>query len=108
MQLEEFVRVVHDFFKDAPEDVKAGENQVISRVETAYKMLCRDASAQDISGPLGNWLSEYFKYAPQSSLWLIDLKFMILRLRIVALEDAPLWDIWYTGSMPFPSEVHND
>lgn len=102
------MREVHDFFENAPEDVKAEEDTVISRVETAYKMLCRDASAQDISSPLGNWLSEYFRYAPWSSMWLIDLKFMILRLRIVALEDAPLWDIWYTGLMPFPSEVLND
>jgi origin recognition complex subunit 3 len=34
----------------------------------------------------------------------VDLKF-ITRLRITALEDIPLWDIWYTGSTPFPSEV---
>jgi origin recognition complex subunit 3 len=102
------VREVHDFFEHAPEDVKGKETEVISRVETAYKMLCRDASAQDISSPLGNWLSEYFRYAPQSSMWLLDLKYMILRSRIVALEDAPLWDIWYTGSTPFPSEVLNN
>lgn len=88
-QLEAFVREVHDFFEHAPEDVKGKETEVISRVKTAYKMLCRDASAQDISSPLGNWLSEYF------------------RSRIVALEDAPLWDIWYTGSTPFPSELIN-
>ncbi|KAG1732132.1 origin recognition complex subunit 3 N-terminus-domain-containing protein [Suillus lakei] len=88
-QLEDFVRAVHSFFEDIPEDVRAEEDEVISRVETAYKMLGRNASAQDISGPLGNWLSEYFK------------------LRIVALEDAPLWDIWYTGSTPFPSELIN-
>ncbi|KAG1847814.1 hypothetical protein DFJ58DRAFT_796951, partial [Suillus subalutaceus] len=88
-QLEDFVRVVHDFFGDVPEDVKAEEDEVISRVEIAHQMLCRDGSAQEISGPFGNWLSEYFK------------------LRIVALEDAPLWDIWYTGSTPFPSELIN-
>ncbi|KAG2347282.1 hypothetical protein BDR05DRAFT_981335 [Suillus weaverae] len=88
-QLEDFVRVVHDFFEDVPEDVKAEEDEVISRVETAYNMLGRGTSAQDISSPLGNWLSEYFKS------------------RIVALEDAPLWDIWYTGSTPFPSELIN-
>jgi origin recognition complex subunit 3 len=34
----------------------------------------------------------------------VDLKF-ITRLRITALEDIPLWDIWYTGLTPFPSEV---
>lgn len=96
---------VHDFFENVPEDVKAEEDEVISRVETAYKMFCREENAQEISDLLGNWLSDYFKYAPQLSLQLIDLKFMILRLRIVALEDAPLWDIWYTGSTPFPSEV---
>ncbi|KAG1740495.1 origin recognition complex subunit 3 N-terminus-domain-containing protein [Suillus paluster] len=88
-QLEDFVRAVRDFFEDVPEDVRAEEDEVISRVDTAYKMLDRDASAQDISVPLGNWLSEYFK------------------LRIVALEDSPLWDIWYTGSTPFPSELIN-
>jgi origin recognition complex subunit 3 len=88
-QLEDFVRVVHDFFGDVPEDVKTEEDEVISRVGTAYNMLCRDASTQEISGPFGNWLLEYFK------------------LRIVALEDAPLWDIWYTGSTPFPSELIN-
>ncbi|KAG0706584.1 origin recognition complex subunit 3 N-terminus-domain-containing protein [Suillus ampliporus] len=88
-QLEDFVRAVRDFFEDVPKDVRAEEDEVISRVDTAYKMLGRDTSAQDISGPLGNWLSDYFK------------------LRIVALEDTPLWDIWYTGSTPFPSELIN-
>jgi origin recognition complex subunit 3 len=68
VQLEEFVREVHDFFENAPEDVKAAEDDVISRVEIAYKMLGRDASAQDISSPLGNWLSEYFRYALRSSM----------------------------------------
>ncbi|KAG1803874.1 origin recognition complex subunit 3 N-terminus-domain-containing protein [Suillus plorans] len=88
-QLEDFVQEVHNFFENVPEDVKAEEGEVISRVETAYKMFCREENARDISNPLGNWLSEYFK------------------LRIVALEDAPLWDIWYTGSTPFPSELIN-
>jgi origin recognition complex subunit 3 len=102
------VRVVHDFFGDVPEDVKTEEDEVISRVGTAYNMLCRDASTQEISGPFGNWLSEYFKYAPQFLMRLMDLNFIMIRLRIVALEDAPLWDIWYTGSTPFPSEVIDD
>lgn len=29
------------------------------------------------------------------------------RERIVRLEDCALWDIWYTGSSPFPSELIN-
>jgi origin recognition complex subunit 3 len=62
--LDDFVRVVHDFFKDVPEDVRVEEDEVISRVNTAYKMLGRDMSAQSISDPLRNWLSEYFKYVP--------------------------------------------
>ena len=36
----------------------------------------------------------------------VDSKFMT-RLRVIALEDIPLWDIWYTGSMLFPSEIFN-
>ena len=28
-----------------------------------------------------------------------------LRCRFITLEELPLWDIWYTGSSPFPSEV---
>jgi len=108
-QLDGFVQALRDFFNDVPEDIKAEEDEVISRVDTAYKILGRDISAQDISDLLGNWLSEYFKYATRSSsiLRLIDLKF-IIRLRIIALEDTPLGDIWYTGSTPFPSEVLKD
>ncbi|OAX35042.1 hypothetical protein K503DRAFT_697611, partial [Rhizopogon vinicolor AM-OR11-026] len=88
-KLDDFVRILHDFFQVVPEDVRAEEAEVISRVDTAYTMLGRDSSAQDISDLLGDWLSEYFK------------------LRIVALEDTPLWDIWYTGSTPFSSELIN-
>ncbi|KAJ8589790.1 hypothetical protein M405DRAFT_791254 [Rhizopogon salebrosus TDB-379] len=88
-KLDDFMQLVHDFFQDVPDDVRAEEDEVISRVDMAHEMLTRDASAEDISDLLGNWLLEYF------------------RLRIIALEDIPLWDIWYTGLTPFPSELIN-
>lgn len=62
------MRDVHDFFQDVPADVRAEEGEVISRVDTAYNMLGRDASARDISDLLGNWLSDYFKYVSLSLL----------------------------------------
>ncbi|KAI0316872.1 origin recognition complex subunit 3 N-terminus-domain-containing protein [Amylostereum chailletii] len=42
-----------------------------------------------LTGQLGRWLTQYFDD------------------HIINLEDLSLWDIWYTGSTPFPSELIN-
>jgi origin recognition complex subunit 3 len=65
------MQLVHDFFQDVPDDVRAEEDEVISRVDMAHEMFTRDASAEDISDLLGNWLLEYFRCVPPSSLRLL-------------------------------------
>ena len=38
---------------------------------------------------------------------LLTILYYPSRQRLVRLEDCTLWDIWYTGATPFPSELAN-
>ncbi|EED84139.1 predicted protein [Postia placenta Mad-698-R] len=49
----------------------------------------RDSLVARLAKDLGEWLIGY------------------LEERLVRLDDGPLWDIWYTGSAPFPAELIN-
>ncbi|KAI1792398.1 origin recognition complex subunit 3 N-terminus-domain-containing protein [Ganoderma leucocontextum] len=49
----------------------------------------QDAQTKELAGSVGDWLQEYIEQ------------------RLVRLEDCTLWDIWYTGATPFPSELVN-
>ncbi|TBU43716.1 origin recognition complex subunit 3 N-terminus-domain-containing protein [Dichomitus squalens] len=49
----------------------------------------QDAQTKRLAGSVGDWLQEYIEQ------------------RLVRLEDRALWDIWYTGATPFPSELIN-
>ncbi|KAI0705509.1 origin recognition complex subunit 3 N-terminus-domain-containing protein [Earliella scabrosa] len=49
----------------------------------------QDAATKELAGNVGTWLQEY------------------IEARLVRLEDCTLWDIWYTGASPFPSELIN-
>ncbi|KAF8653670.1 hypothetical protein AX16_003821 [Volvariella volvacea WC 439] len=43
----------------------------------------------NIAQDLGNWFARFFDEL------------------VPAIEDAPLWEVWYTGQTPFPSELLN-
>lgn len=52
-----------------------------------------DVSLSELRGQVATGLSD----------WLIGY----LNSRLTPLEESPLWDIWYTGLTPFPSELLN-
>ncbi|KAF9224942.1 hypothetical protein BS17DRAFT_779331 [Gyrodon lividus] len=92
-QLDELLSDLRGFFAGVSNEVREEEREIISRIDAAHSVLSRSQNGpkevMDISEPLGNWLFEYFQQ------------------RLVSLEESPLWDIWYTGSTPFPSELLN-
>jgi len=45
------------------------------------------ATSTGVADELGDWLAGYFQE------------------HIINIEDLRLWEIWYTGPTPFPSEV---
>ncbi|KAI0718567.1 hypothetical protein C8T65DRAFT_570595 [Cerioporus squamosus] len=49
----------------------------------------QDAPTKALAKSVGDWLQEY------------------IEKRLVRLEECTLWDIWYTGASPFPSELIN-
>ncbi|KAH9990207.1 hypothetical protein BJV74DRAFT_885047 [Russula compacta] len=62
------------------------------RVEVTVKLLEDDREGSEsaqIADEFGDWLIGYFQE------------------RIINLEDLRLWEIWHTGSTPFPSEMIN-
>ncbi|KIK98892.1 hypothetical protein PAXRUDRAFT_823391 [Paxillus rubicundulus Ve08.2h10] len=92
-QLDELLSDLRDFFTSVSNEVQEEEREVIARIDTARSIFTGNQSeaqeAQDICDSLGDWLYEYFQQ------------------RLLSLEESPLWDIWYTGSTPFPSELLN-
>ncbi|KAI6022101.1 origin recognition complex subunit 3 N-terminus-domain-containing protein [Pisolithus marmoratus] len=86
-QINKLLPELRDFFASLPDKVQESEKAVISRIDTAFS--ARDDEAHVVAGLLSEWLLAYFEE------------------RIISLEDTPLWDIWYTGSTPFPTDLLN-
>ncbi|KAL4067425.1 origin recognition complex subunit 3 N-terminus-domain-containing protein [Scleroderma yunnanense] len=86
-QLDELLPELNKFFLSLPNDVQVTEEEIISRIDAALSVTTDQAKV--VAETLADWLVEYFQQ------------------RIVSLEDSPLWDIWYTGSTPFPADLLN-
>ncbi|KAI6130863.1 origin recognition complex subunit 3 N-terminus-domain-containing protein [Pisolithus thermaeus] len=87
VQINRLLPELRDFFASLPDKVRAAEKAISSQIDTAFS--ARDDEAHVVAGLLSEWLMAYFEE------------------RIVSLEDTPLWDIWYTGSTPFPTDLVN-
>ena len=104
-QLDTLLSDLHDFFVDVPAQVQAEEKKIISRIDAARSVHTQQA---DIAETIGGWLLEYFEYGvPCHTVAKLTCVPACLRRRFVTPEELPLWDIWYTGSTPFPSEVRS-
>ncbi|KIJ06024.1 hypothetical protein PAXINDRAFT_103539 [Paxillus involutus ATCC 200175] len=91
-QLDGLLSDLRDFFTSVSNEVREEEREIIARIDTARSLFNDQSEAKEVKGiadSLGDWLYEY------------------LQQRLVSLEESPLWDIWYTGSTPFPSELLN-
>ncbi|KAI0267313.1 origin recognition complex subunit 3 N-terminus-domain-containing protein [Gloeopeniophorella convolvens] len=72
---------------DQLDEVREAQQRVTGVIRLAEGSQIRDPAL--IASELGDWLTGYFQD------------------HIVNLEDSRLWEIWYTGSTPFPSEMIN-
>ncbi|KAF8128563.1 origin recognition complex subunit 3 N-terminus-domain-containing protein [Boletus edulis] len=92
-QLDALLSEINDFFAGVSAQVQGDEREIISRINTARSVRDRYSDepqqVKDVAEMIGDWLIEYFER------------------RLVTLEELPLWDISYTGSAPFPSELLN-
>lgn len=97
---------LHDFFDAVSAPVQREERDIISQIDTARSVDSRHShETRDIAGAIGDWLLAYFEYVVSSRVIVKIDTCDCFRRRLVTLEELPLWDIWYTGSTPFPSEV---
>lgn len=69
--------------------------------------LVQNASTKQLAVEVGDWLQKYIEYVLFVRMCRGRLTNNCNRERFTRLEDCPLWDIWYTGSSPFPSELIN-
>lgn len=108
-QLDELLSDLHDFFVSVPAQVRDAEREIISRINTAHSVHDRHNNeaqeVRDVAETVGDWLLEYFQCVVPSHLAIRVGAHTCLRHRFVSLEELPLWDVWYTGSSPFPTEV---
>ncbi|KIK27187.1 hypothetical protein PISMIDRAFT_8398 [Pisolithus microcarpus 441] len=86
-QIDRLLPELRNFFASLPDNVREAEKAISSRIDTAFS--ARDDEVHVVAGLLSEWLLAYFEE------------------RIISLEDTPLWDIWYTGSTPFPADLLN-
>ncbi|KAI0672417.1 hypothetical protein C8Q78DRAFT_1188445 [Trametes maxima] len=71
-----------------PEHASQPESHVFRGAEDALPAV-QDPAVKQLAATLGDWLQAYIED------------------HLTRLDDAPLWDIWYTGTAPFPSELVN-
>lgn len=77
------------FLQDIPSDLRDPVNHCVTDALQSLKSGGKNVDAFATATTVGSWLTRYW----QSS--------------IVNLEDFVLWDVWYMGSTPYPSELIN-
>jgi len=82
------------FFEDLPEALYEQEEVARSAVtcfgdEVLNLRESEEPAIRDVAHRVGEWFTELFA------------------ARLVRLDECKLWDIWYTGLSPFPSELIN-
>ncbi|KAI0643837.1 hypothetical protein C8Q79DRAFT_1012390 [Trametes meyenii] len=71
-----------------PEPIPQSEPNVFGVAEDELPAV-QDPAVKQLAAALGDWLQAYIED------------------HLTRLDDAPLWDIWYTSTTPFPSELVN-
>ncbi|KAF7965177.1 hypothetical protein HWV62_45264 [Athelia sp. TMB] len=94
-QLRLFLDHIRSFFHELPSRVRMEEEDARTRIvkwTSAVPTSEGDADQQagrTLAEAVGEWLTAY------------------LQDNLSSLEDEKMWDVWYTGSTPFPSEMIN-
>ncbi|KAI0279572.1 origin recognition complex subunit 3 N-terminus-domain-containing protein [Russula aff. rugulosa BPL654] len=90
-KLSVLLRELRSYLDELPDNLDEVQ-KVQQRVTTTALLLEDDREGDEssqIADEFGNWLIDYFQE------------------HIINLEDLRLWEIWHTGSTPFPSEMLN-
>ncbi|CCM05618.1 uncharacterized protein FIBRA_07847 [Fibroporia radiculosa] len=77
---------IHGIMAQFPQDT-LNINDSQYDMDMGGRPLTKDPAIVQLADALGEWLVTY------------------LEERFVRLDEGPLWDVWYMGSTPFPSEV---
>ena len=105
-QLRGLLEEIHLYFSNIPI-----EEETQAQIASLQAILPNDdVDLSELRGQvatgLSDWLIGYLKLASLSSiLSQAFIKTLPISSRLTPLEESPLWDIWYTGLTPFPSEV---
>ncbi|KAG6907800.1 hypothetical protein DXG01_007339 [Tephrocybe rancida] len=93
-QLEALLNAIHSFYNSMSLDIRSEEEEARTNVVLAINALPREANdttgaSSQVAAKFGDWVIEY------------------LNDTLTPLEDAPLWDVWFTGASPFPADLIN-
>ncbi|KIM92135.1 hypothetical protein PILCRDRAFT_810149 [Piloderma croceum F 1598] len=86
---------MHTFFQNMPSHVRRDEEPARTKIVAWISELASESESSrsgfvvQLAGMVGGWLTNYFQD------------------NLTSLEECRLWDIWYTGNTPFPSEMIN-
>ncbi|KAF5384129.1 hypothetical protein D9615_003352 [Tricholomella constricta] len=95
-QLGALLELLHTYFNSMPSMVRSGEEEARTKLVFSINALPSQTADEDVSG-IGSQVAASF------GEWLVDYVNDLL----TPLEDATLWDIWYTGQSPFPTDLIN-
>ncbi|TFK53049.1 hypothetical protein OE88DRAFT_1677789 [Heliocybe sulcata] len=91
-EAKELLSSMHSFFQDLPGHVRRKEDKARVKIVSWKSQLQRGMEEEELVAfleAIGDWVTQY------------------LNDRLKSLEECKLWDIWYTGSSPIPSEMIN-
>ncbi|KAF9045577.1 origin recognition complex subunit 3 N-terminus-domain-containing protein [Panaeolus papilionaceus] len=88
-ELSEFLDVIHAYLDKLPEDARLAEQESRTQIIVWRNIDSGSIDARQLAANVSQWLLDF------------------LSIHILPLEDTSFWDIWYTGTRPFPSESVN-
>ncbi|KIM41529.1 hypothetical protein M413DRAFT_445512 [Hebeloma cylindrosporum] len=89
-ELRRLLETLYGFFHELPSNVRSGEQEPrMHLVEMQSRLSADSNSTISVASRFSDWVTEY------------------LGNKLVPLEECTLWDVWYTGQSPFPSELLN-
>ncbi|GLB39805.1 putative origin recognition complex (ORC) subunit 3 N-terminus [Lyophyllum shimeji] len=94
-QLGALLEILHTYFNSLPSRIRSSEEEARTKLVFSINALPHETVddtsgiASQVAASFGEWLVEYLNGV------------------LAPLEDATLWDIWYTGLSPFPADLIN-
>jgi origin recognition complex subunit 3 len=108
-QLRRLSQEIHEFLQST--DPEGDEDFVTAQtdlVENLPQSQTSDENSKAVAAEVADWIDEFLGFVSFSG-WPLTHPHTAFgssrNLMLERLEDIPLWEIWYMGMTPFPSEV---